>query len=332
MRLLTVGHGRLDLIEELPELFGPMVRIALADYLSDGDGDVKRSKQRFCAMSHIVLAAVPPGPGASGTPSGCGRAPGSTALRAYNQIQSITLPISNRVGTMFQATRHFAPTVTPWDAAEARAAIREIAADALSAFDPEELWPPHPMDDGVQGDTGCLYFGAAGIVWALDYLRRIGAVDHGCDFKPALEAALNRNAPWYASSPYSRHASLLMGDFGIQLVALRVVPDPGLANELYALATANTGLPIVELMWGLPGSMLACVRLDNMTGDPRWKALFPAGADRLFSEMERPRTGRSGRRTYMGVGNAILVPSMGSQAMRCLSSMDGTGSRRSSRR
>ena len=192
---------------------------------------------------------------------------------------------------MFQVTRHFAPAVTTWDAAEARAAIREIAADALSALDPKELWPPHPMDDGVQGDTGCVYFGAAGVVWALDHLRRVGAIEHACDFRPVLEAALNRNAPWYAASPYSRHASLLMGDFGIRLVALRTAPDPGLADELYTLAAANTDLPVVELMWGLPGSMLACVHLSAITGDPRFEALFRTGADRLFAELEATDAG-----------------------------------------
>ena len=40
---------------------------------------------------------------------------------------------------MFQAVRHFAPTMATWDAAEAHAEIREIVADTLSALDPEEL-------------------------------------------------------------------------------------------------------------------------------------------------------------------------------------------------
>jgi hypothetical protein len=43
-----------------------------------------------------------------------------------------------------------------------------------------------------------------------------------------------------------------MGDLGILLVQMRIAPDPGVADEIYALLAANTELPIVELMWGLP--------------------------------------------------------------------------------
>jgi hypothetical protein len=37
---------------------------------------------------------------------------------------------------MFPRTRHFAPTFRPWDASEAKAAIGEIAADALTMLNP----------------------------------------------------------------------------------------------------------------------------------------------------------------------------------------------------
>lgn len=193
---------------------------------------------------------------------------------------------------MFEAARHFRVTDALWDADEARAAIREIAADALAALDPDALWPPHPMDDGVRHDTGSIYFGAAGVAWALDYLRRVGAVEHDRDLRPLLETALERNAPWLARSPYGRHASLLMGDFGIRLVRMRIAPDQKLADELLALASGNTGLPVLELMWGLPGSMLACVHLDGMTGgDPRWEALFRTQAERLLADLEETGEG-----------------------------------------
>ena len=40
---------------------------------------------------------------------------------------------------MYQATRHFMLRPEPWDEAAARAAIDEIVADALEAFDPDRL-------------------------------------------------------------------------------------------------------------------------------------------------------------------------------------------------
>jgi hypothetical protein len=76
--------------------------------------------------------------------------------------------------SMFQRTRHFAPKFRPWDPSEAAVAIREIAADAVSAHDRLSLWPAHPMEDRLPDGLGSLYFGAAGVIWALDYLKRMG--------------------------------------------------------------------------------------------------------------------------------------------------------------
>src|SRR5215472_11246559 len=37
------------------------------------------------------------------------------------------------------------------------------------------------------------------------------------------------------------------------------------ADSVYARAEANLSLPIRELMWGMPGSMLTCVHMSEMT-------------------------------------------------------------------
>jgi len=187
---------------------------------------------------------------------------------------------------MFQRTRHFAPRFRPWDASEARTAIQEIAADAQSMRDPVGLWPSHPMEDGVPDGLGSIYFGAAGVIWALDYLYQAGAIADPDDLAPLLEKALERNAQWFAALPYPRHASLLMGDLGIRLVQMRLMPDPGLADTIYDLAAANNDLPTVEFMWGLPGSMLACVLMRDMVSDARFQALFQTQAARLLRELE----------------------------------------------
>ena len=42
-------------------------------------------------------------------------------------------------------------------------------------FDPDTFWPGHPSDDGVRDGNPSFYTGAAGVIWALDYLHRIGA-------------------------------------------------------------------------------------------------------------------------------------------------------------
>jgi len=186
---------------------------------------------------------------------------------------------------MFQRTRHFAPIIREWDRSDAIAAIGEITADAESTVDETELWPVHPMD-GVPDGHGSLYFGAAGVIWALDYLRRVQGVPVACDLAPLTATALARNAAWFATTQYPAHASLLMGDLGILLVKMRLTPSPNVADEIYTRAASNSYLPIVELMWGLPGSMLACVHMHGMTGEPRFEALFQSQAGRLLDDLE----------------------------------------------
>ena len=62
-----------------------------------------------------------------------------------------------------------------WSESRARDAIAAICRDAEAAFDPERLWPAHPLDGEVTSDELLtLYLGGAGMVWALDRLARSG--------------------------------------------------------------------------------------------------------------------------------------------------------------
>jgi len=74
---------------------------------------------------------------------------------------------------LFEPERHEALTTVTWSNAKAREGVIEIAEDALAAGR-HTLWPLHP-DDGAgdelyPNDAVCLYFGAAGVVLALDWL------------------------------------------------------------------------------------------------------------------------------------------------------------------
>ena len=192
---------------------------------------------------------------------------------------------------VFQRTRHFTPAFRAWDEVDAKAAIAEIAADAVSIVDPTTLWPAHPMDDGVRDGHGSLYFGAAGVIWALDYLRREQVISDAHDPTPLTTTVLERNAPWFATTAYSIHASLLMGELGILLVQMRVAPHQGLADEIYTLLASNSELPIVELMWGLPGCMLGCIHMRTMTHDDRFMDLFRLQSTRLLADLEMDDNG-----------------------------------------
>lgn len=74
---------------------------------------------------------------------------------------------------LYDAAEHRPLATTAWSELAARAAIEAIAADAVAAYQgPERLWP-NAVDD-LEGDADVpyrnVYFGAAGMAWALDLL------------------------------------------------------------------------------------------------------------------------------------------------------------------
>lgn len=185
--------------------------------------------------------------------------------------------------------RHRPLTPDAWSESAVRTAIEDIAADAIAHYDPDTFWPGHPSDDGVGDGNPSFYYGAAGVIWALDYLHRIGAVSVAEVFRPVLPRLLERTITSFESnSPadYAKHGSLLFGDMGAGLLAMRLAPTPSLADLVHARAEANNGLPIRELMWGMPGSMVVAIHMAAMTREPRWRALFEAQAARLLANLE----------------------------------------------
>jgi hypothetical protein len=190
---------------------------------------------------------------------------------------------------MIAIGRHRALSQDAWSESVARAVIEEIAADAIAQFDPATFWPAHPGDDGVGDGNPSFYAGAAGVIWTLDYLHRIGATRTAEDFRPVLPKLLERTITDFENnSPagYARHGSLLFGDMGAALLCMRLAPASDHADLVYRRAEANTELPIRELMWGMPGSMLAAIHMAAMTGEARWRSLFEMQAARLLADLE----------------------------------------------
>jgi hypothetical protein len=183
-----------------------------------------------------------------------------------------------------------------WDEGAARAAIAAIASDTYAHFDAERFWPAHPLDEWARDGDTTLYWGATGCIWALDYLAREGAVESERDFAPLLPVLLERNrAAVVATAPLARldatQASLLIGDIGPLLLTMRLAPTIDVADELHTRIAANLALPSAELMWGVPGTMLACLFLHERTGEPRWRALYISQAEKLLGELEETECG-----------------------------------------
>ena len=169
---------------------------------------------------------------------------------------------------------HFEPLIDePWVPSRVEDAISAIVADADAAFDPEALWPAHEWDALEEPlPLKSLYAGAAGVIWALDALRRSGHADSSLDLVPAAlrTIELKRMAPDFEADEHYRPASLLSGETGPLLVAFRLTSDPALADDLHALVRDNVDNPTDDISWGAPGTLLVAMAMHDWTGEARW--------------------------------------------------------------
>ena len=174
--------------------------------------------------------------------------------------------------------RHEPCATTPWDDAVARAAITRIVRGAEAGFVPGRGWPLHPRDGEVGADPLAaaehgLYYGGAGVAWALHYLQAVGA------------ATLARDRAARGDDPDLAH-SYLLGDTGLLLLQHALRPAAASADALAAAIESNVDHPARELMVGSPGTLLAALFLHEREGGERWAALFRAGVRRLESQLE----------------------------------------------
>ena len=183
------------------------------------------------------------------------------------------------------------PTGEPWDEERVRGAIRAIVADTDAAFDLDGLWPAHEWD-GWQAPLPLknLYVGAAGVVWALQALRP--HAESRLDLASAALRTLElwREAPdFMAGEEHSHPSALLRGETGPLLVAWELTQAAQLGDDLLDRVRGNLDNPTDDLMWGVPGTLLAAVAVHARTGEPRWHE-----AARESAEALRRRRGEDG--------------------------------------
>src|SRR5262249_39996507 len=112
--------------------------------------------------------------------------------------------------SMIEHSRHVQLRDLPWDPDAAKEAITEIATDTLDNFGHDLFWPAHPLDDGLEDGNSSIYFGAAGVIWGLQHLRRNGAIEADVDFQryvPQLLAKTQAEMATYGE--YAVNGSLL---------------------------------------------------------------------------------------------------------------------------
>ena len=186
---------------------------------------------------------------------------------------------------LFTPQGHEPLTERVWDEGAVLAAIRQIAAEAESGFDPRDLWPMHPLDDPddeKRWEAVGLAIGAAGLVWALDRLGREGLADSARDWTGVARLAHER----YLSDPDLDEPlpSLWVGESGMLLVAYLLGPSEAVADRLEECVSANVGTEANDLVWGSPGTMLAALAMLERTGEPRWRVLLEQASADLWKQ------------------------------------------------
>jgi lantibiotic modifying enzyme len=184
-------------------------------------------------------------------------------------------------------------TDEPWAEERVSSAIRAIVADADEALrGPRLLWKADEWDrwHGTSPMKN-LYVGAAGVLWALEELRRRGHVETRLDLADLARRTLElfRARPDYMKGmklPEPRESSLFNGETGILLVAWRLAPSDELADDLYERVRANVDNEAEEVMWGTPGTLIAAQAMLAWTGEDRWRDAWHESAEALWSRRD----------------------------------------------
>jgi lantibiotic modifying enzyme len=175
-----------------------------------------------------------------------------------------------------------------WDETRVRERLQAIVDAADAAFDPETLWPAHEDDvwDEMKPPVKNVFVGAAGVVFALDALRRRIGLDVHTDLGHAIERTLELanvqpDVAALEDVPEPGDASLFIGETGILLVAHSLAPSAAIADRLLARVRENQSSGANELMWGIPGTLLAANTMHGWTKDDRWRDASVAAAEEL---------------------------------------------------
>lgn len=181
-------------------------------------------------------------------------------------------------------------TSEPWVEEDIGEAIRTIVADADAAFDVDSLWPANEWDAWqMPVPLTELYCGAAGVIWALGSLGRRGHAESRIDL---AEAALRTLEHWREKPdgmggmielPPEHEAALLAGESGILTVAWQLEPDSLLADRLHVRVRENLSNETNEVMWGIPGTLLAAHAMLEATSEERWAEAWRESANVLLA-------------------------------------------------
>ena len=193
---------------------------------------------------------------------------------------------------LYEAERHEQVVGTEWSEDLTRHAIERIVADTHHSFDPSTLWPIHPVDRSPERPPDSIkymYHGAAGVIWALNYLNETGATALHRDYIPTVRELIPRIRDDMDKHPEVRKymgaelSSYLLGEAGILLLQFKLAPSEDVARQLYGHLEATIGDPR-GIAWGGAGAMLAALFMHERTNDARWNELFLRSFKALYDQ------------------------------------------------
>jgi Lanthionine synthetase C-like protein len=203
-------------------------------------------------------------------------------------------------------------TTAPWDEARALDSIAEIVRDADERFEEDGLWPADDWDSWQNATPlKSLYVGAAGVLWALEALRRRGHAESRLDLRRAARRTYEawRETPDFVQGielPEPAAAGLLAGGSGILAVLWRLDSSDEVGDALLELVRANVDNAADEIMWGSAGTMLAARAMLDSTGDARWASAWRESAAALLARREAD--GLWANRLYGQVARRLTPP------------------------
>jgi Lanthionine synthetase C-like protein len=180
-----------------------------------------------------------------------------------------------------------------WNAGRVADAIGAIVADADVAYrGPKLFWKAAAWDKWqATSPMKNLYVGTAGVLWALDELRRRAHAESQLDLADLAvrNVELSRARPdigKWVKLPGPPESGFMTGESGILLVAYRLAPRPEFADALLARVRANVETDTNEIMWGAPGTLIVSRLMHEWTGDQRWRAVRDDTAEAVLARRE----------------------------------------------
>jgi hypothetical protein len=163
--------------------------------------------------------------------------------------------------------------------------IARITARAEQELAADGLWPRDAVDAQTPGEAraSSLYWGAAGVAWALAELAAEGYVAREIVDRELVEALAARllDDP---DDPDFGEEGVWFGVTGVLAAAEHRWPDASRRDRLSDLAHASLASAALEPMVGHPGHMVLAAQLDARTSEERWSEFWSAGAERLLGE------------------------------------------------